>query len=133
MNLLEKFLRLLIKENYGKHIELETRNETRDFLLVKSPQKEPFAVLPNRCSSQFLNIHRKTPVFKFLLIKKTLQHRCFPVNIAEFLKASFFYKSPLVAASVTIDIQIEINKWKENKLTKITAHCKLTKRLSYCQ
>ena len=133
MNLLEKFLRLLIKENYGKHIELETRNETRDFLLVKSPQKEPFAVLPNRCPSQFLNIHRKTPVFKFLLIKKTLQHRCFPVNIAEFLKASFFYKSPLVAASVTIDIQIEINKWKENKLTKITAHCKLTKRLSYCQ
>ena len=32
------------------------------------------------------NIHRKTPDF----IKKRLQHRCFPVNIAKFLRTAFF-------------------------------------------
>ena len=50
------------------------------------------AVLKN-----FLNIHRKTPVLEPLsnkfaglqacnLIEKRLQHRCFPVNIANFLR-----------------------------------------------
>ena len=36
------------------------------------------------------NIHMKTPVLKSLLnfIKKRLQHRCFPVNIAKFLSTS---------------------------------------------
>ena len=44
---------------------------------------------------KFRNIHKKTPVLKSLLnkvagrkpckfIKKGLQHRCFPVNIAKF-------------------------------------------------
>ena len=48
------------------------------------------------------NIHRKTPVLEFFLNKVTglkacnfifenrLQHRCFPVNIANFLKTTFF-------------------------------------------
>ena len=50
------------------------------------------AVLKN-----FLNIHRKTPVLEPLsnkfaglqacnLIEKRLQHRCFPVNIENFLR-----------------------------------------------
>ena len=40
------------------------------------------------------HIHRKTPVFKslFNLIKKRLQERCFPVNIAKFLRKAFFLK-----------------------------------------
>ena len=32
-------------------------------------------------------------------IKKRLQHSCFPVNIDKFFKNSFFYRTPLVAAS----------------------------------
>ena len=32
-------------------------------------------------------------------IKRGLQHRCFPVNIAKFLKNSFFNRTPLVVAS----------------------------------
>ena len=50
-----------------------------------------------------LNIHRKTPVleppfdrlagFKTCdFLKKGLQHRCFPVNIAKFLRALIFMK-----------------------------------------
>ena len=31
-------------------------------------------------------------------IKKTLQHRCFPVKIAKFLETGFFYITPLMAA-----------------------------------
>ena len=34
----------------------------------------------------FRNIHRKTPVWS-LVFKKRLQHRCSPVNIAQFLGA----------------------------------------------
>ena len=32
-------------------------------------------------------------------IKKRLQDRCFPVNIATFLRTAFFYRAPLVDAS----------------------------------
>ena len=50
---------------------------------------------------KFHNIHRKTPVLESLFskvaglkacnfIKKRLQHRCFPVNIAKFLRAAIF-------------------------------------------
>ena len=34
------------------------------------------------------------------IIKKRLQHRCFPLNIAKFLRTTFFYKTPLMAASL---------------------------------
>ena len=50
-----------------------------------------------RCSQKFRKFHRKTPVWKSLFnkvvglqacnfIKKTLQHRCFPVKLALFLR-----------------------------------------------
>ena len=64
-------------------------------------QKQPPEVFSKKSSSEKChNIHRKTPVLKSLLgqgwnkvaarkacnfIKKRLQHRCFPVNIAKFL------------------------------------------------
>ena len=34
-----------------------------------------------------------------ILFKKKLLHRCFPVNIAKFLRTPFFYRTPLVAVS----------------------------------
>ena len=34
------------------------------------------------------------------LLTKRLLHRCFPVNFAKFLRTSFFYRTPPVAASV---------------------------------
>ena len=33
-------------------------------------------------------------------IKRRLQYRCFPVNNAKFLRTDFFYRTPLVVASV---------------------------------
>ena len=58
-------------------------------------------VLQNRCSWKFCNIHREACVLESLInktatmkacnfIKKRLQHRCFTVNIAKFLRISFF-------------------------------------------
>ena len=32
-------------------------------------------------------------------MKKTLQHRCFPLNIAKFLRTDLFYRIPMAAAS----------------------------------
>ena len=53
------------------------------------------------CSQQFCNIHRKIPVLQSLFnkakvlkaynfIKKRHQHRFFPVNIAKYLRKTFF-------------------------------------------
>ena len=56
-------------------------------------------VLQNRYSQKFHYIHRKTSVLESLFIKKKLQHRCFPVNIAKFLRTDFSYRTPMVAAS----------------------------------
>ena len=50
------------------------------------------------CQSLFFNeIAGLRPVN---LLKKRLRHRCFPVNIAKFLRKPFFLRTPLVAASV---------------------------------
>ena len=56
--------------------------------------------IQNRCSKKSRKIHGEIPVLKFLFnktcrpqdcnfIKKTLQHRCFPVNFEKFLRAPF--------------------------------------------
>ena len=53
------------------------------------------------CSAKFVKFHRKAPVLESLfnkviglkacnVIKRRLQHRCFPVNFQKFLKALFF-------------------------------------------
>ena len=69
--------------------------------VTHSFQKQQFTdVIQNRCSYKFLKIHRKTPVLEYLFNKvagpqacnfnpKRLQHRCFPVNFAKFLRAPF--------------------------------------------
>ena len=66
------------------------------------------------------NIHRKTPVLESLFskvlegykfIKKRLQHRCFPVNIANFLRA------PPVAVSV-LEIHREFD-YKNREIDEI--------------
>ena len=55
-------------------------------------QKQPFAdVLQNSVLKDFARIHRKNNCVGvsdlMKLLKKRLQHRCFPVNFAKFLKA----------------------------------------------
>ena len=61
---------------------------------------------------KFRNVHRKTPKLESLFNKVAglrLQHRCFPLNIVQFLRAAFFYRTPPVAASV----MIRKNAWDE--------------------
>ena len=57
-------------------------------------QKQPFAdVHQKKCALNFRNIHRKTPVLESRVcnfIKKRLQHRCFPVINAKFLRKVLF-------------------------------------------
>ena len=64
-------------------------------------RKHPFEdVFQYRYSWEFRNIHKKTPVLGSLFnkvaslqicnfLKKRRQHRCFPVNIAKFLRTPF--------------------------------------------
>ena len=67
-------------------------------------------VLQNRYSWKFCKFHGKAPVLESLFnkvadllaynfIKKRLQHRCFPVNVAQFLRTPVFYRPTPVAAS----------------------------------
>ena len=56
-------------------------------------------------------------------IKKRLQHRCFPVKFAKYLRTPFFYRTPPVAASVFDYINVPC----ESSPT----HIKLKQRLAY--
>ena len=53
------------------------------------------------CQSLFLN--KGVGLRPATLLKKRLQYRCFPVKFVKFLK-HFFYRTPLVAASVLIQV-----------------------------
>ena len=48
-------------------------------------------------------------------IKKRLQHKCFPANIAKFLKTAFLYRTLLVAVSVgTLERNHQTNGTRKN-------------------
>ena len=79
---------------------------------LKSLQKQPCAdVLQNRCSLKFRNIHRKTSELESLFnkfatlnfIQRRLQHRCFYVNIAKFLRirTAFFIEHDRSVKDIT--------------------------------
>ena len=40
------------------------------------------------------------------LLKKKLWHRCFPVSFCEISKNNFFYRTPLVAASIATQVTL---------------------------
>ena len=67
----------------------------------------------------------KLQAYPQVFIKKGFQHRCFSVNIAKFLRAAFFNRTPLVAASaflypfgfLTFSGDIDMEHWHEIGLT----------------
>ena len=86
----------------GYWIKSRNKHPRRNIISKKLKlQKQLFADFQqNKCSQKFCNIHRKTLVLESLLkkvagfevcksIKRRLQHRCFPVNIAKFLRTAF--------------------------------------------
>ena len=80
-------------------IETEQWREMGQRASSQNVQKQPGEVFfEKRYSEKFCNIHRKTSVLESLFHKvaalkacsfnkKRIQHRCFPVNIAKFLRA----------------------------------------------
>ena len=65
----------------------------------------------NTCEGSFFNKVTDLKVCNF--IKKRLQHRCFPVNILEFSRSTFFieYLWSLVAASVSCSLFLTQKLW----------------------
>ena len=57
-----------------------------------------FTNFTEKCLYWGINLVKLQAWYAATLLKKRLQHRCFPVKFAEFLRTSFFYRTPLVAA-----------------------------------
>ena len=85
----------LISMNIFSNIKFLLSNckKTNELLKQKVNQKQPFEAV--------CNMHRKTPLLESLFskpaglktckfIKKKLQHFCFPVTFAKFLRTAFF-------------------------------------------
>ena len=74
-----------------KKVFLKCSCEKKMFLKISQNSQE------NTCArASFLIKLQATPA---TLLKAKLWHRCFPVNFAKFLRTSFFYRTPPVAAS----------------------------------
>ena len=66
--------------------------------ILALPKQPPEVFCQKSCSQKLRNIHREILVLECLfnkiaglqVSKKRLQHRCFPVNIAKFLRTAFF-------------------------------------------
>ena len=82
----------------------------------------------------FAKFPRKTPVLESLFnkiagledcnfIKKTLQHRCFPVKLAKFLRTPFFYRTPQVATSVLYESMEKVVKKNRFSLRTVKYIC----------
>ena len=83
-------------------------------------------VLQNNCFlRKTYNIHRKTFVLKYrsaTILKKRLQHSCFPVNTAKFLNKTFFYRTPLMAASAKTFNRLHVVGISMNTGCKLSLH-----------
>ena len=86
---------------WGHKTTFRWRYETVCFF--NTPTQPPEVFCKKRCSQKFRNIHKKTPVLESLFnnvtalqvwnfVKKRLQHRCFPVNNAKFLRTPILKK-----------------------------------------
>ena len=63
------------------------------------------------CQNLFLN--KIAGLRPATLLKKRLWHRCFPVNFLKFLKNTFSYRTPPVAAS---DYSLNVEHWTKPQL-----------------
>ena len=89
--------------------------------LVESKSTNRRCSLKKGVLKYFAKFPRKTPVLESLFnkiagleacnfIKKILQHRCFPVKLAKFLRTPFFYRTPQVATSVLYESMEKVVK-----------------------
>ena len=84
----------------SQHGKLFVPNNENSLFCVGCAEATIGDVLHKTCSEKFRYIHRETPVLEFLFnkvvdvqvcnfIKNRLQHRYFPVNIAQILRKTF--------------------------------------------
>ena len=90
--------------------------------MLKSIQKQPPEVFYKK--KVFLKIPHKSQVNKHLcqslfffappatLLKKRLQHRCFPVNFAKFLSTTFLQNTPLDNYFCQLFLKVWCFQWK---------------------
>ena len=82
--------------------------------LVESKSTNRRCSLKKGVLKYFAKFPRKTPVLESLFNKiaglETLQHRCFPVKLAKFLRTPFFYRTPQVATSVLYESMEKVVK-----------------------
>ena len=83
----------------------------------------------NKCSSKFLNTHRKTSVLESLFNNGVSSTQVFSCEYCEIFKNSFFYRTPPVAASVSSILQ-EIMWQNELRFSFfcILTHCCLLRK-----
>ena len=82
----------------SKYLKRKLKMIFENFVTHRSSRPEVFCkkdVLRN--FTKFTGKHLCQSLF---LLKKRLWYRCFPVNFAKFLRTPFFYRTPLVVASV---------------------------------
>ena len=96
-------------------------------------QKQPREVF-SRFSLKFRKFHRKTPVLECLFnkvrksfVKKRLQHRCFPMKFAKFLR-SLISKNTFNTFSLALSDYYEIYRqilcFKKNKIREVLVKTK---------
>ena len=81
------FYRYVLKKSHTEKV-VRRCSIKKVFLKISQISQE------NTCIKKENKKHRKTT-----LLKKSLWHRCFPLNFAKFLRIPFFYRSAVVAAS----------------------------------
>ena len=62
-------------------------------------------------------------------IRKWVQHRCFPVDIAEIFEMNFFYKTPLVVVSDRLTLAV----WKSSEKKGLKRRFMLFLQVSFLQ
>ena len=85
-----------------QNIQTAKQNRNRSSCVRRHSVKKVFLTFfqnskENTCARDLFN--KVAGLRSATLLKKSLWHRCFPMNFVQFLRTFFSYRSPLVAAS----------------------------------
>ena len=97
----------------GNHINSHIRS-SRPGVFCKKGVLRNFTKFTGKHLWQSLVFNEVSGLRPTTLLKKRLWHKCFLVNFVKFLTKPFFYRIPLVAASVTFSCYIQIGHIVKN-------------------
>ena len=90
---------LIISYHSGTEFLKKTYRSSRPEVFRKKGALRNFAKFTGKHLWQRLFFNKVAGLRPATLLKKSLWHRCFPVNFVKFLRTPFFYRTPPVAAS----------------------------------